>query len=355
MNHLGLRTRAIAAVIAVIGLGLTAGCSGTGNPKPTVTETPVVEPSKTDAPAPPDVDVWPLTGVHSGQIVERPAVAVKIENTAAARPQTGLNEADVVWETIIEFDVSRLLAVFHSNYPEIVGPIRSVRPVDMRIYSPLEPVFVFSGGQQGILELVRRAPGHWLEENRGASQMWRDHTRNAPHNLYGSVPGLAELATDVTAPPSEQFEFAPDLDQAVAVTSGAVTNRIELSMSPAAQPNWTWNNTANAWLRNEGSQAAMTSGGAQVQATNVVILEVKAVPSGFTAQNNASVPDDVLEGEGNATIATGGKTIAATWHKADQNSPLTLQTAAGEPALLAPGNTWVEVLPQPNGTFTLSP
>lgn len=355
MNYLGLRTRWVTAVVAAISLGLAAGCSAKGDPEPTTTETPVVEPTKTDAPAPPDLETWPLTGVHSGQLIERPAVAVKIENTAAARPQTGLNDADVVWETIIEFDVSRLLAVFHSSYPETVGPIRSVRPVDMRIYSPLEPVFVFSGGQQGILELVRNAPGHWLEENRGASQMWRDHSRRAPHNLYGSVPGLAELATDVNASPQEQFGFAPDLTLATAVSAGAATNRIELNMSPAAHPNWTWNNTADAWLRNEGTRAAMTDGSNQIEATNVVILEVKAVSSGFVAQNNAAVPDDVLEGEGQATIATGGKTIAATWHKKDQNSPLTLQTVSGEPALLAPGNTWVEVLPQPRGTFTLTP
>ena len=356
------RPRGLVTALAAAGLilSLAAGCSSPA-PEPTPTETvaPTVEPTETPTPTPePEPEpavVWPLTGVAVDEVAQRPAVAVKIENTAAARPQTGLNEADVVWETIIEFDVSRLMAVFHSNYPTDVGPIRSVRPVDMRIYSPLKPVFVFSGGQKGILNLVREAPGHWVEENRGVSQMWRAKDRRAPHNLYGSVEGLATLAPELTAAPPQQFVFAPTAQESAAIASGAVTSTIDLNMSAAAKPGWDWDAATNSWLRREGKTKATVSGGDQIRATNVVIIEVKAVDSGFDAQNKAPVPDNILEGTGTAIIATGGKTVEATWSKADQNAPLVLLTATGEPAPLAPGNTWVELLPQPQGTYTLTP
>ncbi len=87
---------------------------------------------------------------------------------------------------------------------------------------------------------------------------------------------------------------------------------------------------------------------------NVVLVVAKHPASGYTAQNHASVPTYDLVGEGEALVATGGKTIAVTWRKADQNAPMQLLTADGQPVLLAPGNTWVELVPKGTGSFSLS-
>lgn len=338
-------------------MSMVGACTGTPEvpvPTPTVSETPEVEPSKTPAPDPELPIVWPLTGVQTTDLVEQPAVAVKIENTAAARPQSGLNQADVVWETIIEFDVSRFLAVFDSQTPQAVGPIRSVRPIDMRIYAPLEPVFAFSGGQAGILKDMRATQGVAVDENTGGGTMWREGSRRAPHNLYGSVEKMRAVGKSLP-PVTEQFTFAADLDSASAYALGEATTNISLNMSPAAKPQWDWSEQAMAWQRSEGNNAATDAEGKRLEATNVVVLEAKTVDSGYKAQNNAMVPDNVLEGTGDALVATGGKTLAGTWSKADKNSPVLLHMEGQVPLDLAPGNTWVEVLPSPSGSFTLTP
>src|SRR5438309_9656590 len=89
---------------------------------------------------------WPLSGVASGPVTARPAVAVKIENSIDARPQTGLNSADMVWEEVVEGGITRYVAVFQSTLPPTIGPVRSIRPMDPAIAGPLHGLMVFAGG-----------------------------------------------------------------------------------------------------------------------------------------------------------------------------------------------------------------
>ena len=86
----------------------------------------------------------------------RPALAVKIENSVDARPQSGLNAADVVWEEVVEGGITRFVAVYHSTLPPEIGPIRSVRPMDAAIAGPLHGLFAFSGGQGPFVDADRR-------------------------------------------------------------------------------------------------------------------------------------------------------------------------------------------------------
>ncbi|MGH9181076.1 MAG: DUF3048 domain-containing protein, partial [Acidimicrobiales bacterium] len=153
---MGSRSRGVAAVLA--GLVVLAGCSGSGveraappdDPAPAVVE---AAPPTTAAPPP----LAPLTGLASPN-AGRPALVVKIDNAAAARPQSGLDRADVVFEEVVEGGEVRFMAVFQSNDADAVGPIRSVRPVDPEIVSPLGGLFAYSGGTAQFTALIRRAP-----------------------------------------------------------------------------------------------------------------------------------------------------------------------------------------------------
>ena len=178
---------AVAAVLAGLALAV-AGCSSPPEepqePPAPVSQGPTIAPDKAPAPVPVVPPTWPLTGV-AGEPVVRPSLAVKIENTAVARPQTGLDQADVVWETIVEFDVSRFIAVFHSQVPAEVGPIRSVRPMDPVILAPMHGLLAFSGGQPGILDLVAASGVQMISHDAGAPGMYRTKDRAAPHNVYG--------------------------------------------------------------------------------------------------------------------------------------------------------------------------
>ena len=354
-----LVTRRAAAVVSVLALALSMGaCSKEPEtiPAPTVYVDPAVDADKDGVPDPELPETWTLTGVRSDDLKNRPAIAVKIENTVAARPQAGLENADVVWETVVEFGVSRFIAVFHSNLPKEIGPIRSARPVDLRVVSALEGLFVFSGAQKGVLKLIA-ADDHMqaVSHDAGAAGMYRSSARRAPHNVYGSLDTFAGQAVDkFKNSPPEQFTFAREADAAAAVNDGAKTKNIALKMSPAVRPQWDWHDGSSTWRRSEGSTPAIAASGDRLSATNVVIIEVESFNSKFKAQNDAPVPDNKLEGQGKAVIATGGKTLDVTWQKKNNHSPLILLDKDGEPADLAPGNTWVELVPSQGGSYTLN-
>ncbi len=355
------RTARTGARLGLAALALTtalAACSSSSSeapePPPDVTVTPDVDVTRVAPPEPTVPPTWPLTGM-AGEIAARPAVAVKIENTNQARPQSGLQAADVVWETIVEFQVSRLVAVFHSQLPEEIGPVRSVRPMDIPIASPLRGLFVYSGGQPGILQLVSNSVMQPISHDAGAPGLYRIRSRSAPHNVYASLTTiLGQADGNHAAPPGEQFAFALRPELASAVVAGTPATTLSFRLSSASTPTWTYDATRGQWLRAEGSTPFMDAvTGAQVGATNVVSIVAGHPDSGFDAQNSAPVPTYELVGEGEAVVATAGKTIPAIWRKTADDAPLQLFDAAGAPITLAPGNTWVELVPAGDGSLTI--
>ena len=347
------------ALLGVAGLALAA-CSGgepvaePETPAP-VTVSPSIEPSRTPPPEPAVPVVWPLTGVPTAEVAARPAVAVKIENTAVARPQSGLEAADVVWETIVEFEVSRFVAVYHSQVPDEVGPIRSVRPMDPLITAPLRGLLAYSGGQPGILAEVRASGVQSISHDAGAPGMYRVGFRSAPHNVYGTMARWLEVAdADHSAPPAEQFAFALRPELASAITAGTPAGTLSFSLSAQSRPSWSWDAASGTWLRSEGSSPATAASGARLSAVNVVAITAPHPNSPYGAQGGAPVPTYALVGEGEAVVATGGHTVAATWRKTAPDAPLQLFAADGSPVLLAPGNTWVELIPAGKGSLTVS-
>lgn len=350
------RRRLAAGLVGVVALALAA-CSGSGAPGPTpstvaVTAEPTIEPSKAAAPTPEVPVTWPLTGVP-GDVVDRPAIAVKVENTSQSRPQTGLDQADVVWETIVEFDVSRFVAVFQSQVPEEIGPVRSVRPMDMPIAKPLGGLFAYSGAQAPILALARNSGLQNFSFDDGDEAFYRSKSRSAPHDVYLNPSSLWSRAEPGRVAPPPQFAFARTFERASAVALGTPAQTLTYRLSSAAKPVWTWDGGQGRWLRFEGSTPATVATGAQISAVNVVTVVADHPPSGFRAQNNASVPTYNLVGSGEGTLATGGKTVPVTWSKSAEEAPLVLALADGSPATLAPGNTWVELVPRGDGSLTI--
>ncbi|GIG38904.1 DUF3048 domain-containing protein [Cellulomonas phragmiteti] len=347
-----VRTRALAATGALLALA-ACGSPATTQPAPTVTAEAEVVADKQAVPAPEVPPTWPLTGV-AGTPDPRPAIGVKIENTAVARPQSGLEQADVVWETIVEFEVSRFVAVFHSQAPEEVGPIRSVRPMDPLIVAPLGGMLAYSGGQPGILELVAASGVQQISHDAGAPGLYRSRARTAPHNVYGTLStwwGIAEAGR--TAPP-EQFAFARSPELAAAATAGTPAATLSFRLSSQSQPVWTWDAATGTWLRSEGSTPATAASGARLSAVNVVAVTANHPNTPFGAQGGAPVPTYDLVGSGDAVVATGGSTVAVRWQKDAQDQPLRLYLPDGSEATLAPGNTWVEMVPAGSGSLTVS-
>lgn len=340
------------AVLALIGV---AGCGAQpAVTPPPVTVTPTVEAARGLPPEPTVPTTWPLTGMPVGEVAQRPAVAVKIENTSSARPQSGLESADVVWETVVEFDVSRLIAVFHSQVPDEVGPIRSVRPMDAAIVAPLNGMFAFSGGQSGILAMVRDSGAQIISHDAGAPGLYRVGFRTAPHNVYGTVSTWWGMADDThSTPPPEQFVFAHQPALAAAARVGEPAGSVTFRLSGGARPSWTWDEGNGVWLRSEAGAPHNDATGNRLSAVNVVSVTAPHVATRFRAQGGARVPTYELSGEGPALVASGGMVVEGTWRKNSDSDPLQLFLPDGSPLMLAPGNTWVELVPAAGGSVTV--
>lgn len=352
------RSVATAVGVTVLLLGTAACGSFADASKPlatatatSTTATTTAAPTTTPPPPPP---VWPLTGVQTTALANRPALTVKIENSIDARPQTGLNAADMVWEEVVEGGITRFVVVYNSNIPPVIGPVRSVRPMDPAIAVPLHGVLAFSGGAAWILSLVRQSGVQMLSQDAGNAGFYRSSARSAPHNVYATPQTLIDQA-DAThnAAPPPQFAFATTGQQPSAAAAGTPATTVRMTLSGLSHPLWTWDPASNAWLRSENTTPSVGSDGARLAATNVVVVRVDVVLTQGVDPAGNRVPETSLVGSGDALVASAGHTITATWSKAAQDQPLALTGADGQPIRLAPGNTWVELVPKTTGPLTV--
>lgn len=350
-QHRRHRVVVLAAVATALAL---SGCSTGGSTAPPVTKTAGVGAAKAAVPTPTVPPVWPLTGV-AGAAVQRPALAVKIENSREARPQTGLEQTDMVWEEVVEGGITRFVAVFQSQVPTEVGPVRSVRPMDPKIVGPMKGLIAFSGGQPDFVQSLSDAGLQIFSQDKGAPGFARKKgVGPAPHNVYGT-PSTWWSKADANhqASPPEQFVHARTAPQATAVVGGTPATKVAITMSSYSQPSWTWDAGTSTWLRSEGASPSVSRAGVRLSAVNVIVLRVKLVDTGTKDPAGNPVPETVLQGSGDAIVATGGKTIAGTWSKGDLLTPLKITAADGSTITLAPGNTWIELVPT-NGSVTPS-
>ncbi|MDR3359994.1 MAG: DUF3048 domain-containing protein [Bifidobacteriaceae bacterium] len=340
-----LGAASLACALALAGISACAG----GGSQPTATRTAV----KTDPkePPPPLPDTWPLTG-EFGEVVERAALSVKIENTAPARPQTGLEQADVIWEEMIEGGESRFIAVYNSIVPERVGPVRSVRPMDGPILGATHGLLACSGGQDRFIAKAREAGLQvFTEDFKG---YFRSEDRRMPYNLY-LRPAEIWAQADVShqALPLGEFVFAPSDAAVTAQVEGTPADGLDVAISTTARPGWTFQKESGLYLRSERGTPSMAASGTRLSASNVIALEVAVEFAGGTDSAGSPIPDTQIVGSGKGIVAAGGKAVEVEWSKKDVSSPIVLRPAAGGDVRLAIGQTWVELVPAGEGSWTV--
>ena len=171
MRRLLVLLIAVAAVVVVVVVYHGKHTTNNGSTTTTSASTPT-----TVAP------VAPLTGLPdpAGQALTRPALTVKVENTPEALPQWGIDRADVVYEEIVNGGITRLAAIFNSQAPPKVGPVRSVRPTDTQIVWPLGGIFAYSGGAPYAVQSISTAPVKLIDETNAGAAMYRDPRSRHP-------------------------------------------------------------------------------------------------------------------------------------------------------------------------------
>ena len=283
-----------------------------------------------------EVVVNPLTGLPNTDptTLNRPAMTVKIDNHPSARPQLGINQADIIFEENVE-KLTRLVAVFQSEGADPVGPIRSGRIQDIDLLGSLnKPLFVWSGGNAKVTAAVKKSDlvdlSYSVANKDGGFA--RDSDRSAPHNLVAETTKLWTLSPEGSTAPPAQFSYRAASDAAPATAKP--TAGVKVSMD-GVKVQWDWDATTGEFLRLQDNTPVVDTADVQLAVPNVIVLEVE--------YTNSYSPTSKTLGGGKVYVFTNGTLIEGTWERTDRLTPFLLKDSSGAVIKLTPGQTFVEV------------
>ncbi|HEY3379011.1 MAG TPA: DUF3048 domain-containing protein [Armatimonadota bacterium] len=337
MNSQPRRIGVLCGYLAVaLGLLLLAGCRWPGQGG---------ESSARNAAAARAEAVCPIDGLPTtARAILRRPLAVMIENSPAARPQSGLTSACVVYEAITEGGITRFLAVFLHNDPPVIGPVRSARPHFINLAREYDAAYVHCGESYEALQILATDPTLYnLDQMKYAKPFWRDRTRHAPHNLYASAAKLRQQESKllwegtVSLLPhfasTRRLETGPPATTAEIHFPGATNYHLRL----------VYDAQAGGYLRYmDGKLHVDRETRKPIVAKNVLIQRVYAAP--FTHSTHGTYDVEVI-GSGDGLCLSNGRQTALVWQKSD-NAALTSYTDQQQrPLPLQPGQTWVEIVP----------
>jgi hypothetical protein len=367
-----IRTRtAIAAAIVAAELLVLAACSGgdddaasstieaapatsaTTTEAPT-TSTTTAAPATTAVPATtapptsietttttePDILRMPLTGVpisDPSEVPQRPALAVKIDNVGPARPQSGLNSADIVFEEIINDGATRFATVFQSQGVDTVGPVRSGRHPDIEILEAFDhPLFAWSGGNAGVTYYIEHSELVDLSANH-TSGYYRRAGRRRPWNLYTSSEAMwSHTPADFHVPPQVFKYLLPDEP----IQNGQPATTINVTMDNV-QVRWEYNPDDGLYHRFQDGGPHNTEDAGQVTTNNLVLMMANYLPSPIDART----PDAQTLGSNPVYVFTGGTVRSGSWLRFKSTDPYQFFDNFTDlnPIELQAGRTWVEL------------
>ena len=286
---------------------------------------------------------YPLTGlpVDDPARAARQALTVKIENEPPARPQSGLQAADVVYEVLIEGGDTRFVAIFHSTDADPIGSIRSVRPNDPDLVGPIGGLFAYSGGTPKFVALLRPPIVDVGEPSRpGAYFNRRD--KQPDHRLFSSTARLyGQAGTGGSAPPRPLFPFLGPGEAFEPAGATPASHAEAVVGNQRVAYDW---DPARGWLRSINGRPHLAEGGEQLAPANVIVQSVSwGTSPGDVDTLGTPVPLAQLVGSGAALILSDGKAVRATWTKSGGDAVTSYTASDGTPVKLKPGRTWVEL------------
>ncbi|GAB2714508.1 DUF3048 domain-containing protein [Kitasatospora kifunensis] len=333
--------------LIAIGVGTALATMGGGGGHPTAVSSPTASSppsssppsgSPTAPPTSPPSAVAPLTGLDQP---EGRIVAVKIDNIVNARPQTGINSADVVYTIEVEGGLTRFMAVFDANHlPPVVGPVRSARESDLPILEQYGKVpFAYSGALTKFLPVLSDANIFNASPNQSGSSYFRG-PGVAPYNLFVRPSSILAAFPDSAPAQDIGFRFGP------APAGGQAESVYNVSF-PAAKFTFDWSQQAQKWLVAMDGSPAQTTDAGQMGAPTVVIQHVAETtsPRGFEDSPGVPSPYAPTVGSGSATVLRDGKAYDASWSRPTDNSPTTFTQPNGQPMDFHPGQVWVVLAP----------
>jgi hypothetical protein len=283
----------------------------------------------------------PMTGRAFDELARpgRPLLAIKVENSPYSHPHTGLEAADVVVEHVVEGGITRFTAMYHSCVPEVVGPVRSVRPVDPEFLPAYDPLLAYSGGRQEVVDAMQRAGMVTLRDGY-APGFFRLASRKAPHNLYVKPAALYRAGKGkVPTAGRAGWRFSDE------PTRGSPLARATVRMSARDVVTWTYKPKLGVYRRLQNGRPHRVTGDGHIGPSNVVIMRVKITDGGCCDTSGARYAAIGVRGSGPVQVLRDGVLMNGTWQKNTRHHRLRLFDRDGQPLPLKPGRTWVMLAP----------
>ncbi len=290
----------------------------------------------------------PLTGEEPDDeaILDRPAVAVKIENASVAYPLSGLEKADVVYEEAVEGGVTRFMAIYHCTDAEKAGPVRSARAVDPAIMIPTTKILAFSGANEPVMQALGESDVVIVDEDSADSAMRRVERPgiSLEHTLYANTAGSRKVGQKEfdEAPSGDGFEFGD--------TEGKTKKASTVQIDFSAATSITYEFQGGAYLRSQAGQPFVAETGKQISVDNVMIEEHEVNFSEIKdIAGNPSLEIADETGTGRAVLFRDGRAIVGTWTREELEGTVRFETKSGDTMLLTPGSTWIHLVPSQEG------
>jgi hypothetical protein len=320
------------AVIIGVGTAFLAAPMAMGDSSTTTTSTTLPTTTTTTAPK---VPVAPLTGLPdpTRSTRDRSALTIKIDNTPEAMPQYGVQDADVVYEEIVEGGITRLAAIFNSHIPSVVGPVRSVRRTDREIVFPIGGIFACSGGAEYALKSIATAPVKVFDQADAGDTMFRDLPRDPPHNLFAYAE-LLMAKNGRPRPPPALFSYEP----AGQSPHGPKVSSFVVNFENGYAATYTWDTKTKSWDRSVFGAPDVTANGVLISPKNVIVMTVNYVGGAGVIDSYAQ-----LVGSGPVEVFSGGVVQHGTWSRSNLYHRDVYKNLAGKVIDLNPGQTWVEL------------
>lgn len=289
-----------------------------------------------------------LTGllVENEAAITAPITAVMIENSPESRPQSGLKQAEVVFEAIAEGGITRFMAFFQNNKPEIIGPVRSVRLYYVNWLAAFDASVSHCGGSAEALAEVQNGNYRDIDQSFNDSYYWRATDRYAPHNLYTSSELLASL-NEAKGYTQSTFTGFSRINGSPAATLDATNININVS-SYLFNSSYAYNAETNTYDRSQAGEAHLDREQGQISPSVVVAMHVDE----YTMADGHENIDTISSGD--ATIFQNGTAVNAIWTKASATSQIVFTDAIGTDIPLVNGQTWLVAVPNGNGEVTWS-
>lgn len=262
-------------------------------------------------------------------------LAVKFDDTTYAHPQEGVESADVVFVTQVEAGLTRLMGIYSSNYPELLGPIRSARISDIDILAQFGKVgFIYSGAQTKLRPVLAAANIENLSAERNPPTIYfNDPTRTAPYAMMVKPNLLLEKASELSTATSVGWEHGPKSNSAKKIES------VKISW-PNATYEASWSKSEKRFLLKHDGRNNLATSGVHLGSPMMVIQLISITPSEYGDKFGGITPKSHVVGEGVGYLLRNGSATKVNWSRADANSKTVWSLPNGDPAYFAPGQVW---------------